>query len=267
MKRRLSTLLFVLGISFAALIAGTFMASRIPISLAFDDAWEEDAPDGDLDDISTGDDQMRQDKRAIRERMAIDHDWRSNETGITSIGYHKALHLIDQVNDTGVNATFYNKGGDLFYQDASANLIQLTSGGKIYVPGSALENAYPIGSIYVSTVSTNPGTSLGFGTWEAFGTGRVLVGIDAADTDFDVAEETGGAKNVTLTSAQSGLPAHNHGFSMLGDTVGTSNYPLPSNAGGAAYGSTTNNNTAADASEAHTNVQPYVVVYMWKRTA
>lgn len=247
----------------------------IPYSLlkvqAFDDAWEEDAPDGDLDDISTGDDQMRQDKRAIRERMAVDHDWRSNETGITSIGYHKALHLIDQVNDTGVNATFYNKNGDLYYQDASANLIQLTKSGKIYIPGSALENAYPVGSIYVSTVSTNPGTSLGFGTWQAFGAGRVLVGIDATDTDFDVSEETGGVKNVTLTSAQSGVPAHTHLLPYGGADSGTNGGyvepPYNTETLGGQSGQSVYANSAADAASAHTNIQPYIVVYMWKRTA
>ena len=54
--------------------------------------------------------------------------------------------------------------------------------------------AWPIGSIFISVVATNPSVLLGYGTWVAFGIGRVLVGINAADTDFDVVEETGGAK-------------------------------------------------------------------------
>jgi len=70
--------------------------------------------------------------------------------------------------------------------------------------------SWPIGSVFISVVSTNPATLLGFGTWSAFGAGRVMVGLDSGDTDFDTVEETGGAKTVTLTAAQSGLPQHTH---------------------------------------------------------
>lgn len=69
---------------------------------------------------------------------------------------------------------------------------------------------YPVGSLYTSTLSTNPATLLGFGTWEAFGEGRVWVGRDAMDTDFDTAEETGGSK----TSAA--LLAHTHSVTDAG---------------------------------------------------
>src|SRR3990167_9050796 len=60
---------------------------------------------------------------------------------------------------------------------------------------------YPVGSIYTSVVSTNPGTLFGTGTWAAFGAGKVMVGLNSGDTDFDVAEEIGGAKTVQ-SSAQ-----------------------------------------------------------------
>lgn len=62
--------------------------------------------------------------------------------------------------------------------------------------GVTLAEVYPVGCIYTSTVSTNPATVFGFGTWAAFGAGRVLVGVDSGDADFDTAEETGGAKTV-----------------------------------------------------------------------
>lgn len=55
---------------------------------------------------------------------------------------------------------------------------------------------WPVGSVYVSTSATNPASTLGFGTWTAFGAGRVLVGLDAGDADFDTVEETGGSKTV-----------------------------------------------------------------------
>jgi hypothetical protein len=78
---------------------------------------------------------------------------------------------------------------------------------------------YPVGSLYLSTNSTNPATSLGFGTWVAFGAGRVPVGFDAAQTEFDADEETGGTKTVASagtcsapTFTGSALAAHTHTF-------------------------------------------------------
>jgi microcystin-dependent protein len=139
-----------------------------------------------------------------------------------------------------------------------------------------LDKVYPVGSIYISTVSTNP-DALMFGdngdtTWVAFGAGRVLVGIDSSDTNFDTAEETDGVKEVTLTKEQSGLPAHTHYLQYYSLSDGGDN-------GGAATGDDLRDNTGnsqqlgtiaisgQDASQAHTNLQPYIVTYMWKRTA
>lgn len=56
----------------------------------------------------------------------------------------------------------------------------------------------PVGSIHVTVDPTNPATTLGYGTWAAFGTGRVIVGVDVGDTDFDTVEETGGSKTATV---------------------------------------------------------------------
>ncbi len=146
------------------------------------------------------------------------------------------------------------------------------------------EMTHPVGSLYFNaTDSTNPGTLLGFGTWEAFGAGRVLVGLDSGDTAFDTVEKTGGVKEVTLTSAQSGLPAHTHiqnahshtslssrvrsGTSGILDGASGSTFSFDTDQGTAEATATNQNNTAANASSAHTNLQPYIVVYIWKRTA
>ena len=72
---------------------------------------------------------------------------------------------------------------------------------------------YPIGSIYMSTSSTNPAAYFG-GTWVAWGQGRVPVGVGTSDKVF-AANESGGASKVTLTAAQSGVPAHSHGVGSI----------------------------------------------------
>jgi hypothetical protein len=66
---------------------------------------------------------------------------------------------------------------------------------------AALSAVYPVGSIYINAgVSTNPNTLLGFGTWTAFGAGKVLVGLDSADALFDTLEEAGGSKDAIVVS-------------------------------------------------------------------
>lgn len=119
---------------------------------------------------------------------------------------------------------------------------------------------YPVGSLYTSTVSTNPGTILGVGTWVAFGAGRVMVGIDAGQTEFDTVEETGGAKTHTLTVDE--MPAHTHTISSTtADGGGTNIVDM----GVTASGSVTTGSAGGGA--AHNNLQPYIIVYMWKRTS
>lgn len=127
---------------------------------------------------------------------------------------------------------------------------------------------YPIGSIYINaTNSDNPSTLLGFGTWVAFGAGRVPLGIDSGDADFDTAEETGGAKTHTLTTSE--IPSHVHGSNMLsinsneGRTTFTNRY-LENYAERSTYEGNTDPTGGGDA---HNNLPPYIVVHMWKRTA
>ena len=125
--------------------------------------------------------------------------------------------------------------------------------------------AWPIGSVFIAVVSTNPAALLGFGTWSAFAAGRVLVGLDSGDTDFDTVEETGGAKTVTLTEAQ--MPAHVHNQTRLPTaTGGVTGFTVDTSMSGTP--ATTGVDTGSKGSgQAHSNVQPYIVVYMWKRTA
>ncbi len=68
---------------------------------------------------------------------------------------------------------------------------------------------YPIGSIYMSINDTDPSTLFG-GKWESWGAGRVPVGVNSADTDFNLVEKTGGEKTHKLTTAE--LAQHSHGM-------------------------------------------------------
>ena len=101
---------------------------------------------------------------------------------------------------------------------------------------AALQALHPVGSVYINaTNGTNPATLLGFGTWTAFGAGRVPVGFNAGNPLFDTAEETGGSYDTTLPShthswsgSSSGSTgntdlSHTHGFSASATTGGQSN--------------------------------------------
>ena len=143
-----------------------------------------------------------------------------------------------------------------------------TTGGEVQINGTnVLAGVYPVGSIYINaSVSTNPATLLGFGTWVSFGAGRVLVGLNSADSDFNSVEETGGAKTHTLTTSE--LPAHSHGGIFPSGASGSFSqaFDVDNPGTGADLGSEkTTSNTGSGA--AHNNLQPYIVVYMWKRTA
>jgi len=144
---------------------------------------------------------------------------------------------------------------------------------------AALSALYPVGAIYINaTSSTNPATSLGFGTWTAFGAGRVMVGFDSGNALFDVAEETGGSADAivpththTATSTVTD-PGHSHviGF-QTGLLDSGSNGALKqtgnSNTDTAVTGVTVATTVATTGvSVTNANYQPYITVYMWKRT-
>ena len=142
---------------------------------------------------------------------------------------------------------------------ASTNTTQVATTAFVQ---TAFQAMYPVGSIYTNAaVSTNPATLLGFGTWAAYAEGRVPVGKASSGT-FDTLNATGGAETHTLSTAE--MPAHTHTYDKQGtstdalsihDTVRTT------------AGNASTNTGSTGGGGAHNNLQPYVVVYMWKRTA
>jgi len=141
-----------------------------------------------------------------------------------------------------------------------------------------------VGSIFTTTsddaapatTSAEVTTLLGFGVWEAFGQGRVLVGKASSGT-FDTAEDEGGFETHTLTESE--MPSHDHktniGFEeYYGNQIFIDNskkYDLGTDTtaevevSGSDSGMSTRTGDAGSDS-AHNNLQPYIVVYMWKRT-
>jgi hypothetical protein len=143
---------------------------------------------------------------------------------------------------------------------------------------------YPVGSIYINAgVTTNPATLLGFGTWTAFGAGRVMVGLNGSDALFDALEETGGSKDAivvshTHTASTAGAGAHTHTMNAssevsnsmsdrVGDNgffaAGTKSFGM-SNPGDHTHAVTV---ASTGSSGTNANLQPYITVAMWKRTA
>lgn len=121
--------------------------------------------------------------------------------------------------------------------------------------------AFPVGSVFISTVSTDPSVLLGYGTWSVFGAGKVLVGQDILDTDFDVLGEEGGEKRHTLIISE--IPSHAHDTSPFPMTPqgGTTNSGL----GGSNVPNSQTVTGLTGGGGSHNNLQPYVVVTMWKR--
>ena len=174
-------------------------------------------------------------------------------------------------------------------QSASDDSTKLATTAFVQDVADAIKSAlFPVGAIYTAIVSTNPGTLLGFGTWTAFGAGRVMVGFDSGNALFDTAEETGGnADAITVSHTHTGTTAsngsHQHecgtGVENIGAAFGrgsnstsyrislvatTDNTPYTSTAGSHTHTITTD---STGSSGTNANYQPYITVYMWKRTA
>lgn len=144
---------------------------------------------------------------------------------------------------------------------------------------AAKQALYPVGSIYINAgVTTNPATLLGFGTWTAFGAGRVMVGLNGSDTLFDALEETGGSKDATVVShthTMAGAGAHAHelpgelvqGTTNTSPSAVTDNNTRPQSSVTDPVFDHTHTINSTGSSGTNANLQPYITVAMWKRTA
>lgn len=141
---------------------------------------------------------------------------------------------------------------------------------------AAFQGAYPVGSIYLNaSVATNPATLFGFGTWVAFGAGRVPIGFDSGNALFSTVGNTGGSANsVTISHTHTVTdPGHFHDIGQSQQvpfgTGGNNNPAKPGPTNSAQSSTVTTGLTINTAGVAGTNLnyQPYITVYMWQRTA
>lgn len=201
-------------------------------------------------------------------------------------------------NDTSYTITIYNStvignttAAGTGIAIAAGSIIQVWSNGTNFynvqaqsLAAAALSAVYPVGSIYTNAaVATNPATLLGFGTWTEFGSGRVLVGVDAGNAAFDTLGETGGSANAvvvshthTATFTGTALAGHSHSLAARfvgggGSGGGDLNKDFGTGATTDSVSAGTPAGTVAVSTEGvsgtNANLQPYITVYMWQRTA
>ena len=193
---------------------------------------------------STSVDEINQQLAQIADRMDQMEGWRGNPEFQADV---------DMGGNRATNAAAATENTDLTQFGQVAGEVSAAIAG-------ILTYNKPVGTIHCTIDPANPATYLGYGTWIAFGAGKVMVGIDPADTDFDTVQETGGAKTTNVGSHTHSVPAHTHPTGTQVDnnldlsTVQVNDGTEPAGTTGTGSG------TASI-------VQPYVVVFMWLRTA
>ena len=193
-----------------------------------------------------------------------------------------AVILLPDVDNTGTSTLNLNSLGSKYIKknvggtltvlaagDLKANvpavLVYATSSTTwVYVnpPLASVVQAFPVGALYLSIDPTNPATTLGYGTWTAWGTGRIPVGVDTGQTEFNTVEKTGGAKTKNLS--------HAHGYELpyfssatSGVLVDGNSIPITTtNQSGYRYWG----DTGSGGSATQDVLNPYITCYFWKRT-
>ncbi|WP_347943440.1 DUF859 family phage minor structural protein [Enterococcus cecorum] len=184
----------------------------------------------------------------------------SISTAKTLISYHKDVGVgIGKMHERGA----LDVGGDMY---VSGTLDSTTINGRAIKQNgrTLLDMFYPVGAIFITTVNTNPSSYMG-GSWVRFGNGQTLVGVNESDGDFNSAQKSGGSKSHTID--YSNFPARaTIQKSWKGGTVSYAPWQ-----GGSVSAGKWIVSTPYDMGEPYgraiSNLQPYITVYMWRRTA
>lgn len=169
-----------------------------------------------------------------------------------SIDNQKTYHEIRKGNSLVALRDLQGKANVLYFDGTNWQVVS-------NVVNDAL-NIFPVGSLFFSTTPTNPSAWMG-GTWVAWGTGRVPVGVDTSQTEFNTVEKTGGSKYLQEHIHRYESTTLNNNDYALGGTI----YAVPKETTNAAVHRNTGlpNVTTGNSG----NLQPYITCYMWKRTA
>lgn len=160
------------------------------------------------------------------------------------------------------------------YNAQTFNTLQSNIESAINEISKSIKNElFPVGSMFLTVSNINPSSFLG-GTWQGFGGGRCLVGVNSSETEFNTPLKTGGSKNhnhtlndgyakISAWGGQGGGIAmeSSNKTSIINTTAGWSlGSPSASQHGNTvtALGGNTDSTT---------NLQPYITVYFWRRTA
>lgn len=204
-------------------------------------------------------------------------------TGNASVGGNETITGTLSVTGTTTHtgAVALNGGGTSTTPTVGDNSTKIAT--TAFVQSALpLSTIYPVGSIYMNTSSTSPATLFGFGTWIALAAGQMLMG---AGNGSYPAGSTGGS--ATTTIGLDNLPAHDHSITdkahnhtyvqatgslpQSGSSTNCLTSTTTANTGnaytGITYTNTTQGNNSAFSNTAMTTISPYLVVYMWQRTA
>lgn len=176
------------------------------------------------------------------------------QNGYIGIGKYREKGALD------VNGDIYSNG----------TLVSLNGHTHTWSDVTGKPDIFPVGSVQITVTNTNPGTYLA-GTWVAFGQGRTLVGVNTAETEFKTVLKTGGEKTHQLSEVE--MPTHRH---TVYNVNNSGNVTVPEGSGYGidfsknspfnTYGAKMAMNTTGG-NAAHNNLQPYITVYFWRRTA
>ena len=225
------------------------------------------------------DDKLTQAYIKVRTSLTEDQSSSSSSILMNTLAYYGQIYDLFMMGGGRITLSSQKRDSSDKAQTLTITPDAININGK-----SFLDRTYPVGSIYMSVNNTNPKDLFG-GTWVAWGAGRVPVGFNGSDSNFNSSEKTGGSKTINIQ--------HNHGLSNARAAVGradsstsTISYTAGGNPhnvyfdrefsywGGIAgvskhatdtakiYGNTDNGGSTAASV-----LQPYITCYMWKRTA
>jgi hypothetical protein len=126
--------------------------------------------------------------------------------------------------------------------------------------------AFPVGSFYSTSQNANPAALLGYGTWIRRAQGRMLIGLDEGDPDFDTPGKTGGVKSV----GHSGAAVAQHAAGVTGQaSAGTTQRGTTADTLTKLVHTHTTPALAHSVTQpgGHSVLNPFFVCYIWERTA